>query len=220
MAFALQHHVRMQPTIPHMPPAATEELVAEKRKLRGWLELISARFRIGIPTIATRSKISPSTLYRWIDEESPVGPSLQNIRKIAATFEMPYPDDNNGHALTSFMEGEASVILPEDQPAELKAVANQGVWRLNTRALELAGYMPGDFILVDMTATPRNGDVVCAQIYDFQRGSAETKFRIYEPPFLTTRTMDAASSEAPLLVDGERTIVAGVVVRSLRIRIS
>ena len=73
----------------------------------------------------------------------------------------------------------------------------------------------GDF---SETVPPRSGDVVAAQVYNLERGTAETKLRVYEAPFLTTRTMDPASTDRPLFVDNERVHVAGTVVRSLRVR--
>jgi transcriptional regulator with XRE-family HTH domain len=36
-------------------------------------------------------------------------------------------------------------------------------WQLRTRALELAGYLPGDIVVVDRNLEPRPGDVVVAQ---------------------------------------------------------
>lgn len=89
-------------------------------------------------------------------------------------------------------------------------------WVLRSRGLEAAGYIPGDVMIVDLTAKPEQGDVVCAQVYD-RNGQAETVFRIYEDPFLVTATLKV-SLVKPLLVDNDRVVVRGVVVASFRER--
>lgn len=184
--------------------------------IRAWIEDLKTRFRMDIPAIARRANVSASTIYRWFDDEHPFTPSLTSVRKIAQAFGVPMPGDED--APRGFAEGEASRLTAAQEPAELKAGENQGVWLIGSRSLELAGIIPGDMVLVDMGETPRSGDVVCAQVYNLDRGTAETKFRHYEPPFLMTRTMDPAASERPLFVDNERVWVAGVVIRTLRVR--
>lgn len=213
MAYALQHTGVMQAP-PPMP--ASEALIAEKRRVRAWIEGIRSRFHVEVPDIAARAGVAPSTVYRWIDDAGGFSPSLSKIRKIAAAFSVPMPDDDARPP--GFAEGEALKIEIDEQPAELRAGMNQAVWRLNTRALDLLGYLPGDLVLVDLAVTPRAGDVVCAQIYDFQRGTAETKIRAYEPPFLMMRSFEPSLREAPIYVDNERAVIMGVVTRSLRVR--
>jgi SOS-response transcriptional repressor LexA len=87
---------------------------------------------------------------------------------------------------------------------------------LRSRCLEVAGYVPGDVLMVDMNAKPEQGDVVCAQVYD-RLGRAETVFRIFEDPFLVASSLDGTFFK-PLLIDNERVVVRGVVVASFRDR--
>lgn len=90
-------------------------------------------------------------------------------------------------------------------------------WVLRSRAVELAGYLPGDILLVDLNERARSRDLVCAQVYDWTRGKAETVFRIYESPYLI-----AASGEQhllkPFVVDDDMVMIRGVVVGSIRPR--
>ncbi len=60
-------------------------------------------------------------------------------------------------------------------------------------------------------------DVVCAQVYDWARGKAETVFRLYEPPYLLSSTTDPKLLR-PLVVDDDVVMIKGVVVASLRSR--
>lgn len=184
--------------------------------ITAWIDAIRIRFRVEIPEIAKRAKVAASTIYRWFDESHQFNASLTSLSKISTAFGVPLPGSEP--VVQGFQEGDAQRIL-DDLPAALKAENdNQGVWRLATRALELAGYLPGDMLLVDMTVPPRTGDVVCAQVYNLDRGTAETRIRVYEAPFLTTRTMDPTAADRPLYVDNERVRIAGTVVRSLRVR--
>jgi transcriptional regulator with XRE-family HTH domain len=95
---------------------------------------------------------------------------------------------------------------------------NQSTWLVKNRALELAGYLPGDYLLIDQSITPRHEDIVCANVAKIDEAGAETKFRLYRPPFLLTRTLDKNSDDMPLYVDGERVVIMGVVIKSVRIR--
>ncbi|MGH6907913.1 MAG: hypothetical protein ACREDX_08660, partial [Aestuariivirga sp.] len=88
-------------------------------------------------------------------------------------------------------------------------------WTLNSRALEGAGYRPGDILLVALDETPAAGDVVCAQIYDWVKAKAETVFRIFQPPYLVAATSDPQLMR-PHLVDDAAVAIKGVVLQSLR----
>ena len=82
-------------------------------------------------------------------------------------------------------------------------------WTIRTRALERVGYLPGDIVIVDLGRRPEAGDAVCAQVYDWRRGAAETVMRVYEPPFLLAATLDEQLRK-PLVVDDEQVIIKGV----------
>ncbi|CDZ67658.1 Hypothetical protein NGAL_HAMBI2605_59390 [Neorhizobium galegae bv. orientalis] len=88
-------------------------------------------------------------------------------------------------------------------------------WTVRTRALELAGYIPGDLVVVDQNTSPQRGDVVVAQVYD-RNGEAETVMRIYETSFLIAASMDPAHL-VPILINKD-VVIRGVVVSSFRSR--
>ena len=89
-------------------------------------------------------------------------------------------------------------------------------WVMRSSALELAGYLPGDILLVDMNETPSSGDAVCAQIYD-RHGRAETVIRIYEHPYLVAASA-TPGLRRPVLIDNENVVVRGCVVATIRPR--
>ncbi|WP_143029599.1 hypothetical protein [Bradyrhizobium brasilense] len=82
-------------------------------------------------------------------------------------------------------------------------------WTIQSRALECAGFLPGDVVLIDLSAISRAQDAVLAM--DFRgggEGSALT--RIHEPPYLVTATLEPGNRK-PLEVDDEWVIVKGVI---------
>lgn len=122
--------------------------------------------------------------------------------------------------------GDASPFkLPDrsDAPDRLMALAMGGdrpgvdIWRATSRALELEGILPGDFLLVDTHQSERAkaGDIVIAQVYDWQSGGATTVLRRYDPPVLTARTMDPAEKKVHV-VDHSNVVIAGKVTGSWR----
>lgn len=88
---------------------------------------------------------------------------------------------------------------------------------MKSRALEHAGYLPGDVLIVDLNAKPQPDDVVCAQVYDWSGDRAETVMRIFQPPYLVAASSDSRVLK-PLVVDDEAVIIKGVVVHSMRPR--
>lgn len=89
------------------------------------------------------------------------------------------------------------------------------VWRVKSRAMELAGLLVGDFILIDTHQAERvhAGDIVIAQIYN-PRG-ATTVLRRFEAPVLVAASADSASGRV-YVVDGVNVIVRGKVIASWR----
>lgn len=122
-------------------------------------------------------------------------------------------------------ENEATPYVADDEDSSTAAAiaavkgGRNGVdaWILQARALEHAGYLPGDVLMVDLNSEPHDGDVVCAQIYDL-RGRAETVFRIFERPYLVAATLDRTHFK-PIYVD-ERVSIRGVVINLIRPRLS
>ena len=91
-------------------------------------------------------------------------------------------------------------------------------WRLKTMSLEGVGYLPGDIVFVQALPDgqmPKPQDVVCAQVIDYTHGAAETVWRVFDPPFLVGAAHDRTAYK-PLLVDGERVKVFGIVLESYR----
>ncbi len=71
-------------------------------------------------------------------------------------------------------------------------------WQLRTRAIELAGYLPGDIVVVDRNLEPRPGDVVVAQTEAARPRDVTTIWRIYAPPVLMPASAERSLLPTPL----------------------
>jgi transcriptional regulator with XRE-family HTH domain len=178
--------------------------------------------------LAQRAGLDPSTLSRFLSGGREGHALRQNtIRKIETASGLACAAGGGIElaalpAAQGFTEAEA---LPLQVPAHgplnaIIAALGQGrinidPWTLQSRALEGAGYRPGDILLVALGETPNAGDVVCAQIYDWTKGRAETVFRIFQPPYLVAATSDPQLMR-PHLVDDGAVAIKGVVLQSLR----
>lgn len=192
-----------------------------KAAIAQWLQDICDAKRLSPRALALAAKVSPSTIYRALDMDSEFTPTTKTVEKIAARLGVPTPEANSNvstsTAFRGFAEGELSEIV--DQKHEGNSTGNdQSWWVLNNDLLELSGLLPGDKIVVDMSIEPVPGDIVCAQIYNFKRGTAETVLRIYEPPYLMTHSLKRLDDVKPLLIDNERVAVMGTMIKMTRER--
>jgi SOS-response transcriptional repressor LexA len=171
--------------------------------------------------LARGAGVSDTTLTRLLNDPEYTGTlSPETIDRIKETYNVPGPDEYAfARARAGFAEAERTDLTARS--VEIQTMTSAGrppeitTWRLKTAALEEAGYLPGDIVVVDPNSSPKRKDVVCAQISDMQRGSTETIWRIYDPPYLVGAAHDRLAYK-PLLIDHERVIVCGVVVASLR----
>jgi transcriptional regulator with XRE-family HTH domain len=190
-----------------------------KNLVRRWLEQILEVRGWNAAQLARETGVSPSTISRALSDDKFV-PSTGTIAKIAGATGIGLPADLGLGTMAStrrFSEPEAEPF-GDELPTTLEQKEDLDVWRLKTRALDQIGYLPGDLVAVDRTAFPKTRDIVCAQVYDLVRDTAETVFREFDPPYLLTRTSDPKAHRKPLVVDDERVLIVGVVVRLSRMR--
>jgi hypothetical protein len=188
------------------------------RITREWLAEVVEKSGVKPTPLATAIGVSPSTLTRPLKNEDWSGSlSTSIIARIVNYTGIPAPKELVPQPVQEpgFREDELKPWNgPTDHPIRKMGDNVTDVWRVETDAVNLEGIVPGDLVLVNGHETPRSGDVVVAQIYDDDTGNAETVLRVYEPPFLMQHSTGAAQAK-PLLVDGERVAIRGVVTTSL-----
>jgi hypothetical protein len=118
-------------------------------------------------------------------------------------------------------EGEAVAIddLPPALARYLDKVAGRcagQIWRLATSNVQAAGYLSGDYVVVDRYRMPRAKDVVLAELREGVEAPVPI-FRAYVPPYLMFAN-SRAMLQSPLLVDDHRVTILGVIIASVRIR--
>lgn len=195
-----------------------------RKKHLAWVNAILQHKGLKPSRLAKEAGVNHGTILKFLND--PIGAARLNtytIEKLEKYSGIPPFETSPVGAPRGFSENESEIY---DPPAgsylsgainAIKAGRN-GIdpWVLNSRALENAGYFPGDVLLVDLNETPADGDVVCAQMYD-RVGRAETVMRIYEHPFLIAATTDRNLLK-PALVDNKSVVIRGVVVATLRDR--
>lgn len=211
----------------HEPKVRSMFLVVdnERKKHLDWVTAILEKRNWRPNRLATEAGVDPSSLSRFLNDAS--GKRTLNsysIEKIARAsgFE-PFELEPQGGAVVAGLSENDGEAYKFDQPGDVSAAVQaikrdrNGIdaWTLKSRALEMAGYIPGDILVIDLNAAPKPGDVVCAQVYD-RTGTAETVLRLYDGTFLLAATMDPRLM-TPILVD-RNVIVRGVVISSLRER--
>lgn len=194
----------------------SEQALASRQLVRDWITGIERRFNVSRAEIASRSNMKPSTIYRWFDDDFSHMPSYPKLRQIADAFGIEMP--GTVAPVAGFSEADATRYDSAPLETSEALAPNQSDWRLGTRALELAGFVPGDVVRLDISIASRPGDAVFAQVYNLERGMAQTRLRLFDPPYLVTRTMDPDVNAKPLYVDGEHVVILGPIIRSTRIR--
>lgn len=192
---------------------------------RAWLRyVIEHSGNPSIRQLAIRSKVDPSTLSRFLnDEDVDHDLSRATVDKIGKSTGIPFGAHVDGRKPMAFEEEAAAYQIDRksNDPRINDAIryllqGQPGLdpWVLKTRALELAGYLPGDVVLVDLNAEPEDGDAVVAQHYDLR---TETVFRIYQKPYLVAAAVDRVT-RPPLVVDDRRVMIRGVIIATFRQR--
>ena len=195
-----------------------------RRKQLAWVQAILHHRGWSITRLAEEAGFHHSTLSKFLNDPNNIARlSSSIVEAIAEAGGIPPYYLEAPTAPAGFEEAEAEPLTEIDGDEAIHAVhmicdGRNGVdpWVLRSRALEQAGYMPGDILVVDLNATARPGDCVCIQIYD-KTGRAETAFRLLEPPFLVAASNDP-HFRRPILVDNDRAQIRGVVIATIRPR--
>lgn len=192
-----------------------------------WVKAVQTYLGISTTALAKRAGLVPSTLQRPISDPNWTGMlsgrTMARIAEVAGLKPLEFPPRMRGLA-----EADAAPFQFDDRDAVndnfnraarelIKGRNGRDAWIMKSYALELAGVLPGDVLIVDMNLTPKPRDIVCAQIYDWSGTKTETIFRLFDPPYLLTHSV-RTGIEKPITVDNSTVIIKGVVDMVLRSR--
>lgn len=195
---------------------------------RAWLLEILEKTKLKPTQLAVGASVSSTTLTRMLNNKDYSGTlAPETIERIKDTYKVPGPEEyaSSGRSMLIGLS-EAARFDPRKEMGELAGIvmailrgrSHVDAWRLKTMALEGVGYLPGDIVFVRMLEAGEHAkpqDAVCAQVVDYQHGAAETVWRVYDPPFLVGAAHDRTAYK-PILVDGDRVKIAGVIEESFR----
>lgn len=190
--------------------------------VRSWLRSVMDQTELSAHALARKINRAPTTITRALDPASKHTLSHRTIADIVAVTGLPGPGGGRASAPTRMpaneidgapLEIETGDSRVDDAVRYLCGDENAlAPWRLNTRALEVMGYLPGDVVIVDLNGHPQPGDIVVAQHY---KARVETLFRMFTPPFLVAAANDRVP-RPPMLVDNATVAIRGVVVAMFR----
>lgn len=205
--------------------------MVQRDETKAWVRAVLTHKRLKPTQLARAIDRAPSTLNRFLNDPSAtheLSPdTIERIAKVGGVRPLELPDDGAPRRAGGFTEPEAVPFQPgtdaSDKPVDdavrtmMRSRNSLAPFLLKSPALGSVGYLPGDVLVVDIEERPKPHDVVCAQVYDWVRGHAETVFRLYEPPYLLASTTEVRLLR-PFVVDDDAVVVKGVVMWSLRPR--
>lgn len=191
--------------------------------VRAWLRSVLDQTGMTASALARQIGTSTTTLTRVLNDAAAKHVlSMRTIDAIVRSTGLPGPAAGPTDA-ARMPEGEIDGLPVNPQTGDVRideavryiCAAENGLmpYRLNTRALEGMGYLPGDLVIVDLNAIADQGDVVLARIASRQQDI----LRVFAKPYLIACAIDRVA-RAPLVVDDQQVSISGVVVAMFRPR--
>ena len=198
---------------------------------KNWLKQVAEHMNMSPSQLALSSGLAASTITRYLNDKSgDLGISDKTLDAVSQFTGVPKLQTPGQRRPGHLPEPDAELWAhagrsanDNDDPVAATIAAwtessnSRDAWKMKGWALELAGVMPGDILIVDENRRPRAGDIVCAQVTDWQSGQSDTVMRLYEPPYILTHSARLGASR-PEQVDDDRVVIRGVAVSVLRFR--
>lgn len=206
------------------PGMNTENQIDLIKRQREWLQEVLSKTGWNQTKLSKKANLSPSTLSHFLsgtrDGHALTSRTISAIEQVSGLafdgrkMSPAFPtggSHNDGQVLDDAFSAEHSEVLD----VLLSQGAGRSAYVLTSGALRLAGYVPGDVLVVDPSIEPEDNDLVLAQATDAEDGAKRIVFRIFCQPYLVAPGMDA-KDRFPLVVDRYHTKIRGVVVASVR----
>lgn len=203
-----------------------------REEQREWLQWLVVHTGESLSQMAERAGMADVTLTRFANQPDYEGNlSPLTIRLLTEYTGLPGPDEWRSGGRRGLAEDAAPYDVKSSPDTPLNRMIRSlvedadgkdraGVFAkiVRTRALEEIGYREGDIVIIDQNQKPAFGDVVCAQVYDWDRMTAETVLRLYRRAGAFGVLMPIDATSDPLPVDDKGVKIMGVVAESFRPR--
>lgn len=190
---------------------------AQIDRIRDWIAQLMAVHSLTASELAREAGLSESTLTRLMNQDGPANlPREGTLLKIEQRFQTRRPTAPPASAET-WQEGDTAARRLAEIASRLNRAEASQAYIVSDHALDLAGYLPDDFVLVDDRRHPEPGDVVAIRFLASSSRIGAVSLRIFDQPFLTAHTTDEALRR-PLLIDPARIQIVGVVTAAVRQR--
>ena len=174
-----------------------------REQIREWLQSILDERGLSPIELAQLVGVSPTTIYRAMDVKSEFLTSTKTLQKISTKTGRlpPGPGYLEAHHIepAAYSSGIERIDLPKNIVALTPEEHRRFACRVLDRSLELEGYLPGDIVVVDEGIAPKAGDIVYADVAGTKNSGPV--LRLFEPPYLISRSLDRRIEPAPILLD-------------------
>ncbi|MGN8170466.1 helix-turn-helix domain-containing protein [Agrobacterium sp. 22117] len=176
-----------------------------REQIRDWLQSIMTERNMSPIELAKFAGVSPTTVYRAIDVNSEFTTTTKTLEKIATAVgrQPPGPTYLDADHIKPWnsVSGLEAVDVPNGLILPAALDHHFQAYRILDRSLELEGYLPGDIVVIDEDVAPSAGDIVCVDLSGQRPGGSSRVLRLFEPPYLMSRSIDRRIEPAPILLD-------------------
>ena len=196
-------------------------MTKDQRETKDWLRAIASHMGLSLSELALKSGMAASTITRFVNDTTNKTSITQSRLEMIAAYSGFRPHQFPGRTRSGHQDpdtlpvGEDSEPQPEWVLVAIKAAQKDrngvSAWIMKGAALEGAGVIPGDIVIIDHNRKPKPGDVVIASVLDFNSGRTEHVMRLWQPPFIMTHSF-RLGSQRPEQVDEERISISGTAI--------
>ncbi len=156
----------------------------ERERKAVWLKMVLTNTGESASSLAKKSGFSDTTLTRFLKDPHTAksAPKASTLNVIAETFNLA-PFENNPSEKPERAIPRTIDDVPNAEKDTFLNILNNNknlsLYQQQGRSLEMAGIHDGDYLFVDPSALPKNGDVICVSLRDETEQNAQTCFRIF-----------------------------------------
>ncbi len=184
-------------------------------ELRAWMQAHIKRRNISLNAVARATDTGIATISRLMSEENATLPTLPTVYALERFFEDKAPVFGGD---VDYISKDEATPIPESLAPHFVLNQGLGLWRITSEALDALGIQRGDFMIVDMEAVPQHGDIVLAEVKDWDRPEPYAIFRRYvaTPVAMLVAVSTRKDFPSQIVIDNRSISVSGLVVGSYK----